>query len=97
MGSMISAGEAKAFVGAILGHANPRSTAIYAHVRHDPAKQFADRISERIAAAHADAEAVGSDADPESVANDEQLLTGLAKVLAKESPDAERLRALLKM
>lgn len=41
----ISSGEPMAMTGAILGHSNPRSTAIYAHVDHDPAKKSADRVS----------------------------------------------------
>lgn len=41
--------------GAILGHANPRSTAIYAHVDHDPAKKSADRVSAMMADALAGA------------------------------------------
>lgn len=98
MGSTtISSGEAMAFAGAILGHANPRSTAIYAHVQHDPAKQVADRISERIAAALAGVEAIVTDEDREKAASDEQLLTDVAKVLANDNQDAERLRALLKL
>jgi hypothetical protein len=52
MGSTaISTGEALAMTGAILGHANARSTSIYAHVQRDPAKRAADRVSKRIAAA----------------------------------------------
>jgi hypothetical protein len=52
MGSTaVSTGEALAMTGAILGHANLRSTAIYAHVQRDPAKRAADRVSRRIAAA----------------------------------------------
>ncbi len=52
MGSMaISTGEALALTGAILGHSNPRSTAIYAHVQNDPSEQAADRVSKKIAAA----------------------------------------------
>lgn len=46
-----SAGEALALTGAILGHANPRSTAIYAHVQMDPSRQAAERVSAKIAAA----------------------------------------------
>jgi integrase len=46
-----SDGEALALTGAILGHANHRSTAIYAHVQHDPSRQAADRVTKRIAAA----------------------------------------------
>jgi integrase len=52
MGSTaISMGEALALTGAILGHANPRSTAIYAHVQHDPSRRAADRVTKKIAAA----------------------------------------------
>lgn len=46
-----SAGEALALTGAILGHANPRSTAIYAHVQTDPSRQAAERVTAKIAAA----------------------------------------------
>ena len=45
----VSSGEALALTGAILGHANPRSTAIYAHVQHDPSRRAADRVSKKIA------------------------------------------------
>ncbi len=52
MGSTsISTGEALALTGAILGHANPRSTAIYAHVQTDPRRQAANRVTKKIAAA----------------------------------------------
>ena len=47
----VSAGEAIALTGAILGHANSRSTAIYAHVQHDPSRRAADRVSKKIAEA----------------------------------------------
>jgi integrase len=46
-----SAGQALALTGAILGHKNPRSTAIYAHVQMGPAKRAAERSSARIATA----------------------------------------------
>lgn len=46
-----SAGQALALTGAILGHKNPRSTQIYAHVQMGPAKRAAERSSGRIAAA----------------------------------------------
>ena len=50
MGSTaVSYGEALALTGAILGHANPRSTAIYAHVQYDPSRRAADRVTKRIA------------------------------------------------
>ena len=52
MGSTsISAGQALAMTGAILGHRNPRSTAIYAHVQMAPAKRAAERASSKIATA----------------------------------------------
>ena len=47
----VSTGEALALTGAILGHANVRSTALYAHVRNDPSRRAADRVSNWIAAA----------------------------------------------
>jgi integrase len=47
----VSSGEALALTGAILGHANPRSTAIYAHVQHDPSRRAADRVTKKIAEA----------------------------------------------
>ncbi len=46
MGSTaVSTGEALALTGAILGHANARSTALYAHVQRAPARGAADRVS----------------------------------------------------
>jgi hypothetical protein len=50
MGSTaVSNGEALALTGAILGHSNPRSTAIYAHVQTDPSRRAANRVARRIA------------------------------------------------
>lgn len=46
-----SSGEALALTGAILGHANMRSTMIYAHVEMDPSKLAADRVGEQLASA----------------------------------------------
>ena len=54
-----STGEPLALTGAILGHANPRSTAIYAHVQRDPSKRAANRVSKKIAAALAGETASG--------------------------------------
>ncbi len=48
-----SYGESIALTGAILGHSNPRSTAIYAHVERGPSKKAANRVTKRIAAAFA--------------------------------------------
>jgi integrase len=50
-GAAASAGEALLMVGALLGHANARSTQIYAHVAHDPARLAADRVTAPLAAA----------------------------------------------
>lgn len=47
----ISNGEAMSLTGAILGHSNPRSTAIYAHIQHEPSRKAANRVSKKIAAA----------------------------------------------
>lgn len=50
MGAMATSnGEALAMTGAILGHANMRSTMIYAHVEHGPSQKAADRVSRLIA------------------------------------------------
>jgi integrase len=45
----VSTGEALALAGAILGHTNPRSTAIYAHIQYDPSRHAANRVAQRIA------------------------------------------------
>lgn len=50
-GAAASGGEALLMVGAILGHANARSTQIYAHIDHDPARLAADRATAGIALA----------------------------------------------
>lgn len=94
MGSTtVSSGEAMAFAGAILGHANPRSTAIYAHVQHEPARQVANRVSEKIAAALA-----GLDLDelakPEE-GSDEELLSSLGETLSAGGNEADQLRRVL--
>lgn len=47
----VSTGETLAMTGAILGHSNARSTAIYAHVQQDPARNAAGRAVAPIAAA----------------------------------------------
>lgn len=101
MGSTaISTGEALALTGAILGHSNPRSTAIYAHVQNDPSKRAANRVSQKIAAALAGkpfeerrrkagtSQGTGSDADSE-------LIRSLAQRLAEDGPDAARIRAAI--
>jgi len=98
MGSTsISTGEALALTGAILGHANPRSTAIYAHVQNDPSKRAANRVTKRIAAALAGKPANEKQSRstkqrrPRAEA-DGELIRMLAQRLAKDGPDAVRLR-----
>ena len=94
MGSTaISSGEAMALTGAILGHANPRSTAIYAHVQHDPSKRAADRVTKKIAAALA-GKPITKNAPKHIVqrsnASDE-LVQLLIEKLAEGGPSAIRL------
>ena len=100
MGSTaISTGEALAVTGAILGHANPRSTAIYAHVQNDPSKRAANRVTKRIAAALA-----GKPADEKrsrgtkrlrGTETDGELLRMLTQRLAEDGPEAARLREVI--
>lgn len=47
----VSAGETLAMTGALLGHADNRSTSIYAHMQQDPARRAADRVVGPIAMA----------------------------------------------
>lgn len=47
----VSTGETLAMTGALLGHANARSTSIYAHMQQAPARSAADRVVGPIAAA----------------------------------------------
>lgn len=94
MGSTaISSGEAMAFTGAILGHANPRSTAIYAHVQHSPARRAADRVAERIAVALAGMSDLEVDAPAPD--EDEELLRRVAETLTKGGMEADRLRVVI--
>jgi integrase len=98
MGSTaISTGEALALTGAILGHSNPRSTAIYAHVQHDPSKRAANRVTKRIAAALAGKPTGPKEPKPakhrkHSSDGDAELIRMLTRCLAEEGPEAERLR-----
>ncbi|MEH7901749.1 site-specific integrase [Rhizobium laguerreae] len=46
-----SSGEALLIVGSLLGHANARSTQIYAHIDRDPSQRAADKVGDTIAAA----------------------------------------------
>ena len=92
-----SSGEALALTGAILGHANLRSTAIYAHVQHDPSLEAAKLVEKLLATALDGKAAQSKDGDsaddvPEL---DAELIRVLAERLSKEGPDATRLRAIM--
>lgn len=82
-----SGGEALLMVGAILGHANARSTQIYAHIDYDPARLAADRATAGIAAALAG----GKPAATEAATPD---LTAIAAAIAEGRIPAELLEAL---
>lgn len=84
----ISTGEAMALTGAILGHSNPRSTAIYAHIQHEPSRKAANRVSKKIAAA----------LSPKAVStgpltlDDQRLVQALKSRFAKSDTSARKLR-----
>jgi integrase len=93
----ISTGEAVALTGAILGHTNPRSTAIYAHVQNDPSKRAANRVTKRIAAALTgkpsdEKQSKGAPRRRHVADADGELIRILAQRLAEDGPDAARLR-----
>jgi Phage integrase family len=92
-----SSGEALALTGAILGHANLRSTAIYAHVQHDPSLEAAKRVERLLATAleGKTVESKGSDSTDDVPELDADLIRALAERLSKEGSDATRLRAIM--
>ncbi len=81
-----SSGEALALTGAILGHTNLRSTAIYAHVQHDPSLEAVKRVEKLLATALSGKgvglgqDEVGTDGLPEL---DADLIRVLAEHLSK--------------
>lgn len=86
-----STGEALALTGAILGHANPRSTAIYAHVQTDPSRQAAERVSAKIASALA-GKAVAPQQSPDEIGT---LIASLVNRLAEQGIDTNQISALV--
>jgi integrase len=93
-----SSGEALALTGAILGHANLRSTAIYAHVQRDPSLEAAKRVEKLLAAAlegKAAIEAQDAESGEALPELDADLIRVLAERLSKEDSDAARLRAIM--
>jgi hypothetical protein len=93
-----SSGEALALTGAILGHANLRSTAIYAHVQHDPSLEAAKRVEKLLSAALNGKQADQSEAKVDATdlpEFDADLLRVLAERLSKEGTDSARLRSIV--
>lgn len=92
-----SSGEALALTGAILGHANLRSTAIYAHVQDDPSHEAATRVEKLLATAleRKAAQSKDSDSADDVPELDAELIRVLAERLSKEGSDAIRLRAII--
>lgn len=78
-----SGGEALAMTGAILGHANMRSTMIYAHVEMAPSQQAAERVAARIAAA------LGTASDTEPAPAGESRAEPPARAVAPLLPEGE--------
>ncbi|TIX93241.1 site-specific integrase [Rhizobium sp. P44RR-XXIV] len=96
----ISTGEALALTGAILGHSNPRSTAIYAHVQNDPSRRAANRVTKKIADALAGKAAneqsrPKKQTDPASSIELNLLLRMLMQRLIAEGIDAARAQAIV--
>lgn len=90
-----SAGEALALTGAILGHANPRSTAIYAHVQADPSKRAANRVTKKIAAALSGEKSGPAARKSKRSKLDDATLKALAEHLSAGGLEAELIRAAL--
>lgn len=89
-----STGEALALTGAILGHANPRSTAIYAHVQMDPARQAAERVSAKIAGALAERSKDGQ--TPQQASEEiEMLVRSLVERLGQQGVGVSQINALV--
>lgn len=73
---------------AILGHSNPRSTAIYAHIQHEPSRRAANRVSKKIAAALSPKTA---STGPLTLV-DQKLMQALKSRFAKADTSARKLR-----
>lgn len=91
-----SSGEALALTGAILGHSNMRSTAIYAHVQNDPSRQAANRVTEKIAAAlFGKVSGVAKTRAGAATSDLESLISGLADRLEAEGLEAARVQTII--
>ncbi|RWH64257.1 MAG: DUF4102 domain-containing protein [Mesorhizobium sp.] len=96
----ISTGEALALTGAILGHSNPRSTAIYAHVQNDPSRRAANRVTKIIAAAltgnnRSSRKASRKTVVPEGLTDLDRLMHSLSGRLLLEGIDAARIEDIV--
>ncbi|TPJ13733.1 site-specific integrase [Mesorhizobium sp. B2-7-3] len=96
----ISTGEALALTGAILGHSNPRSTAIYAHVQNDPSRRAASRVAKKIAAALAGNNQTSrrpprKSAGPEGLTDLDRLTQLFSARLLAEGIDASQVERIL--
>lgn len=74
-----------------MGHANPRSTAIYAHVQHDPSKRAANRVSRKIASALSGGKSEPSESRRHHL-TDEVLIHKLMEMLKFGGKEANQLR-----
>ncbi|CAN7491955.1 site-specific integrase [Aminobacter aminovorans] len=94
----ISTGEALALTGAILGHSNPRSTAIYAHVQNDPSRRAANRVTKKIAAALTGKQSSIGQRTPKSKTQPTDLHRLVAKIidrLTAEGIDEARVQSII--
>ncbi|BCG69848.1 integrase [Mesorhizobium sp. 113-1-2] len=90
----ISTGEALALTGAILGHSNPRSTAIYAHVQNDPSRRAANRVAKKIATALAGGVSPARTGKARPI-DLETLVASLTDRLKAEGIDGARVRLIV--
>lgn len=95
-----STGEALALTGAILGHSNPRSTAIYGHIQTDPSRRAANRVIKKIAAALAGnggniRQRKSASTNNTGVGDNYELINLVAQRLTEDSDEARRLRAAI--
>ncbi|MEI2707295.1 MAG: site-specific integrase [Ilumatobacteraceae bacterium] len=81
----VSTGETLAMTGALLGHANSRSTSIYAHMQQDPARRAADRVVGPIATALGAQSPAGNRRPAASSEQYETLATNLCRTGARRS------------
>ncbi|RWC87641.1 MAG: DUF4102 domain-containing protein [Mesorhizobium sp.] len=93
----VSTGEALALTGAILGHSNPRSTAIYAHVQNDPSRRAVNRVTKKIAAALAGNNQAARKPQRKSAISEalEGLVQSLSARLLAEGVDVGRVKNIV--